>query len=682
MTPDGQVTTFGSGQYGYADGPAATAQFASPSAVAVDAQGDVFVADPGNAVIRSIAPDGTVSTVAGTPGDSDHVDGPAASAAFVWPTDIHLDAQGNLYIVDYDDATVRLLDTSGNVTTIAGTSWQWGHVDGPASSALFAGPDGITLDAQGNLYVTEWNNNDIRKIDTSGNVTTVAGVPGTAGAPDGPASTALFDGLEGIAVDAQGDLFVVDDNAATIREVTPGGTVSTIAGSAYNHDTPDGCAAHLPLDWPAGIAIAPDGTIHFTDDTSLRTIGAGGCDCSVATCFDGVQNQGEQGVDCGGPCPLACPTCSDGIKNGGEIDVDCGGPCPLCAPGTACTVDAACDSGVCRLQQCQAPTCLDGVQNQGETDVDCGGPCPLCAAGTACTVGASCVSQVCSGGLCTQATCSDGIKNAGEIDVDCGGPCPLCGAGTACTQGTACASGVCSGGACQDPTCYDGVQNGGEIDVDCGGRLRPVPRRQSTASRARTAPPRSARRTSAAPRPAGTASRDGGESDVDCGGPCVGCAAGQACGTAADCIAGRCVAGVCNPPPVPSQIDPTVATDMASSIAFLYSGANAVQPGVAPAAIDARRVGGRARARDRPERRAHPRRGAPRARAPGARRDVHPRRRRVRHGRERRRPGDADLRQGRPHLRAARGGRALARLRRRAGRGDDRARRRRSPRSI
>jgi hypothetical protein len=98
------------------------------------------------------------------------------------------------------------------------------------------------------------------------------------------------------------------------------------------------------------------------------------------TCSDGIQNQGEQGVDCGGPCPAACPSCSDGVRNQGEQGVDCGGPCP-----------AAC------------PSCGDGIHNQGETGVDCGGPCLPCA------------------------TCWDGIRNQGETGVDCGGPCPACG---------------------------------------------------------------------------------------------------------------------------------------------------------------------------------------------------------------------------------------------------------------
>ena len=136
-----------------------------------------------------------------------------------------------------------------------------------------------------------------------------------------------------------------------------------------------------------------------------------------ATCSDGIQNQGETGVDCGGPCPAcaAAPTCSDGIQNQGETGIDCGGPCPPC--------------GV-------APTCSDGVQNQGETGVDCGGPCPACAAAP---------------------TCSDGIQNQGETGIDCGGPCAACPPscpGDGCVACGCPAFQYCNSGRIGDNLCY------------------------------------------------------------------------------------------------------------------------------------------------------------------------------------------------------------------------------------
>jgi hypothetical protein len=164
------------------------------------------------------------------------------------------------------------------------------------------------------------------------------------------------------------------------------------------------------------------------------------------TCSDGVQNQGEAGIDCGGPCPATCPTCSDGVQNQGEAGVDCGGPCPAC------------------------PTCSDGVQNQGETGIDCGGPCPACPS---CFDGIQNQGEagVDCGGPCAAAcpTCSDGIQNQGEAGVDCGGPCPAC---PSCSDGVQNQgeTGIDCGGPCPAcPSCFDGIQNQGEAGVDCGG---------------------------------------------------------------------------------------------------------------------------------------------------------------------------------------------------------------------
>ena len=164
-----------------------------------------------------------------------------------------------------------------------------------------------------------------------------------------------------------------------------------------------------------------------TCSDGIQNQGETGVDCGgpcqiCATCSDGIQNQGETGVDCGGPC-LACPTCSDGVRNQGEMGVDCGGPCPVSCATCSDRIQNQGETGVDCGGPCPIPcaTCSDRIQNQGETGVDCGGPCQACA------------------------TCSDGERNQGETSVDCGGPCPVC------------------------MTCIDGIQNQGETGVDCGG---------------------------------------------------------------------------------------------------------------------------------------------------------------------------------------------------------------------
>jgi len=184
------------------------------------------------------------------------------------------------------------------------------------------------------------------------------------------------------------------------------------------------------------------------------------------SCYDGIQNGDEEGVDCGGsfcpPCPP--PTCYDGVWNGLETGVDCGGPdCPPCPPPT-CTDgiqngnEEGIDCGGVCPQECADPTCYDGVQNQGEEGIDCGGPCPM---------------------MCPDPNCNDGVQNQGEEWIDCGGPCPnIC---PTCDDGVQngpesavdCVIGDMQGyygGLCpQCPTCYDEIQNQFETYVDCGG---------------------------------------------------------------------------------------------------------------------------------------------------------------------------------------------------------------------
>nr|AIF18663.1 extracellular matrix Teneurin-1-related protein [uncultured marine group II/III euryarchaeote KM3_83_G03] len=162
------------------------------------------------------------------------------------------------------------------------------------------------------------------------------------------------------------------------------------------------------------------------------------------TCEDGVKNQDETDIDCGGSC-LVCPSCSDNIKNQGEENIDCGGPCEQC------------------------DSCIDNVQNQDETDIDCGGICPSCGTGRQCRTSFDCFDFICEEGFCHPGSCDDGIKNQGEENIDCGGPCEQC---ETCSDGAKnqdetdidC-GGIC--GAC--PTCHDKIKNQDEKLIDCGG---------------------------------------------------------------------------------------------------------------------------------------------------------------------------------------------------------------------
>jgi hypothetical protein len=177
------------------------------------------------------------------------------------------------------------------------------------------------------------------------------------------------------------------------------------------------------------------------------------------------------------------PSCTDGVRDNDETDVDCGGgsfdgnpPCPPCADGKMCKVGTDCVDKVCGSDlTCSAPTCTDGLENGAETDVDCGGgTCPTCATGLRCTADADCTSNACdaSSSLCVASQCSDHRKDGREADVDCGGGvCPTCPNGKGCENNLDCTSGACDYAAvlCVPNPCLDHHQDYTESDVDCGG---------------------------------------------------------------------------------------------------------------------------------------------------------------------------------------------------------------------
>lgn len=169
------------------------------------------------------------------------------------------------------------------------------------------------------------------------------------------------------------------------------------------------------------------------------------------------------------PGAPAAASCSDGLKNQNESDVDCGGACPACHDGLACSNAVECTSAVCEAGKCASASCTDRTHNGTESDLDCGGPCGKCAAGKHCASASDCESARCVEQVCTAASCTDHEKNASETDVDCGGPaCPPCADGRACVMASDCQSAVCQV-TCQAATCSDHVKNGVETGVDCGG---------------------------------------------------------------------------------------------------------------------------------------------------------------------------------------------------------------------
>ena len=268
ITPAGVVTTLAGapGQAGYVNGAGGSARFNGPAGVAIDAAGNVFVADSQNYAIRKITPDGSVSTFAGNPGVAGHADGSGTTATFTDPENLTIDAAGNLYIADGAGNTVRKVSPTGVVTTLAGSTLS-GTADGTGSTARFNVLAGIAVDAAGNVYVGDYNNNAVRKITPLGVVTTLAGLPGTKnfGSADGTNGAARFSGPTGLAVDATGNVFVADSFNNSIRQITPAGVVTTLAGSPSVPENIDGAFSAARFNGPADVAFDASGTMYVAD---------------------------------------------------------------------------------------------------------------------------------------------------------------------------------------------------------------------------------------------------------------------------------------------------------------------------------------------------------------------------------------------------------------------------------
>ena len=224
------------------------------------------MADTDNDEIRKVTPAGVVSTLAGVAGASGSSDGKGTAASFDGPSGIVADEAGNLYVADTLNHTVRKVTSAGAVTTIAGVAGASGFVDGAGSAARFHGPQGLALDASNNLFVADTNNNAIRKIVTaSGAVTTVAGQAGIAGNTDGANSQARFHYPSGLAVNATGNLYVVDTDNHTLREIASPGAVSTLAGLAGSSGSADGIGTAARFDFPTGVAVDSSGNVYVAD---------------------------------------------------------------------------------------------------------------------------------------------------------------------------------------------------------------------------------------------------------------------------------------------------------------------------------------------------------------------------------------------------------------------------------
>jgi len=180
----------------------------------------------------ALAQNFTFTTWAGTVGSAGSADGTGSAARFNLPVGLAIDAAKNVYVVDSGNNTIRKITSVGVVTTLAGFAGGVGSTDGIGSAARFNGPSAMTVDGAGNLYVADCGNHTVRKITGGGVVTTLAGFPGASGSTDGTGSAARFNTPQGVAVDSAGNVYVAESYNHTIRKITSGGVVTTLAGTA------------------------------------------------------------------------------------------------------------------------------------------------------------------------------------------------------------------------------------------------------------------------------------------------------------------------------------------------------------------------------------------------------------------------------------------------------------------
>jgi hypothetical protein len=272
-------TLAGTTSHFFADGINTIARFNAPQGVAVDAAGNLYVADTFNNAIRKVTPlgpDWVVTTIAGPspPGlapPSGSADGTNNAARFDNPYGIAVDAATNVYVADTLNHTIRKLTPIGLdwvVTTIAGVAGTNGAANGSNNVARFSSPSSITIGPSGVLYVTDLDNNTIRQINRFGTnwaVTTLAGTPGNIGSADGTGATASFHSPQCIAADAGQNLFVTDSLNFTIRKITQAGVVSTVAGSAGFPGAADGTGTAARFMQPFGVVVNSSGVLFVAD---------------------------------------------------------------------------------------------------------------------------------------------------------------------------------------------------------------------------------------------------------------------------------------------------------------------------------------------------------------------------------------------------------------------------------
>jgi len=277
VSPSGIITTIvGTGVPGYSGdgGPATNAQIARSIGIALDTTNNLYIADYGNNVIRKVSPSGIITTIAGTNVPGYNGDGiPATAAQLNAPSWVTTDKMGNIYISDYANYRIRQISPSGIINTVAGNGVAGSIGDGgPATNAEINLALGVMSDSVGNLYLSDDLNNKIRFVSTSGEITTIAGT-GVAGSTGdgGPATSATLHNPSGVAIDDSGNLYIADQLNEKIRKISTSGIITTVVGNGVATFAGDGGPAiDASINSPTGVAFNLSGNLFISDNTNNR----------------------------------------------------------------------------------------------------------------------------------------------------------------------------------------------------------------------------------------------------------------------------------------------------------------------------------------------------------------------------------------------------------------------------
>ncbi len=434
---NGVVSTIAGNTQGWADGIGLGAKFNYPHDVVVAPGGVLYVADTNNNRIRHIATNGTVTTLAGASGG--FKDGTGTVARFSNPRGIAINLGGTLYVADTSNNRIRLVSPKGVVTTLAGSGY--GYKDGPGSSAQFKSPRGLDVDASGNVYVADENNYRIRKVTPGGVVSTLAG-SGSSSYKDAVGKLAGFNGPRGISVDLAGNIWVGD--SSRVRKIAPNGMVTSIAGGLGNAKLETGQVANFSNVW----AVAADrhGYVYTAEYTGyrIRRVWDSKNNCEIGKqCYAaGIVNKGN-----------TCQFC-----NAGQADTKwtLKGSGASCIDDSLCTAKDSCDSnGVCNGSKTK---CDDGDKCTADSCDAATGGCifkPIIGCGNNCGTAKDCEdNNLCTDDLCISGKCQFTFNAK---------PCK---SGKTCSVGDTCHQGKCVAGEAVGVSTVAGDGNNGFKDGD------------------------------------------------------------------------------------------------------------------------------------------------------------------------------------------------------------------------